>query len=50
MPPLAVLLTGRMSSFILSLFLTALGWVPGVVHAICVVNDYHADQRMRDLR
>jgi hypothetical protein len=22
-----------------------LGWVPGVIHACLVVNDYHAEQR-----
>jgi uncharacterized membrane protein YqaE (UPF0057 family) len=32
-PPLAVLLTGRIASFFLSLLLTLLGWIPGVIHA-----------------
>ena len=49
MPPIAVLLTGRVGSFFLSLLLTLLGYVPGVVHAILVVNDYHADQREKAL-
>lgn len=49
LPPLAVLLTGRIGSFFLSLLLTLLGYVPGVVHAILVVNDYHADQREQAL-
>jgi hypothetical protein len=22
-----------------------LGWIPGVIHACLVVNDYHAEQR-----
>ncbi len=35
-PPLAVLMTGRIASF---------GWIPGVIHACLVVNDYHAEQR-----
>jgi uncharacterized membrane protein YqaE (UPF0057 family) len=42
---LAVLLTGRMGSFFLSIILTLLGWIPGVIHACLVVNDYHEEQR-----
>ena len=45
MPPLAVLLTGRLGSFFLSLLLTLLGGVPGMIHAILVVNDYEANRR-----
>ena len=44
-PPVAVLMTGRILSFILSLLLTLLGWVPGVIHACLVVNDYQAEHR-----
>lgn len=49
LPPLAVLLTGRLGSFLLSLLLTLLGWIPGVVHASLVVNDYHEEQRIAAL-
>ena len=45
LPPVAVLMTGRILSFILSLLLTLLGWVPGVIHACLVVNDYQAEHR-----
>jgi uncharacterized membrane protein YqaE (UPF0057 family) len=45
-PPVAVLMTGRIASFLLSLLLTLLGWLPGVIHAILVVNDYEADKRL----
>jgi phosphoribosylformylglycinamidine synthase subunit PurS len=45
LPPLAVLMTGRIASFLLSILLTLLGWIPGVIHACLVVNDYHAEQR-----
>ncbi len=45
LPPLAVLMTGRIASFFLSLILTLLGWIPGVIHACLVVNDYHAEKR-----
>jgi uncharacterized membrane protein YqaE (UPF0057 family) len=44
-PPIAVLMTGRILSFILSIFLTLFGWVPGVIHACLVVNDYQAEHR-----
>jgi uncharacterized membrane protein YqaE (UPF0057 family) len=39
------LLTGRIASSFLSLLLTLLGWIPGVIHACLVVNDYHEEQR-----
>jgi len=45
LPPIPVLLTGRIFSFFLSLLLTLLGWIPGVIHACLVVNDYQAQQR-----
>jgi uncharacterized membrane protein YqaE (UPF0057 family) len=45
LPPVAVLMTGRILSFFLSLLLTLLGWVPGVIHACLVVNDYQAEHR-----
>ena len=44
-PPVAVLMTGRILSFILSLLLTLLGWIPGVIQACLVVNDYQAERR-----
>ena len=45
-PPIAVLMTGRIASFLLSIILTLLGWIPGVIHACLVVNDYHAEKRV----
>ncbi len=47
LPPLAVLLTGRLGSFLLSLVLTLLGWLPGVIHAFFVVSDYKNEKRLR---
>jgi uncharacterized membrane protein YqaE (UPF0057 family) len=44
-PPLAVLLSGKPFQAILNLFLTLFFWVPGVIHAVAVVADHHADQR-----
>lgn len=49
LPPVAILLTGRMGSFLLSLLLTLFGWIPGVVHAVLVVNDYEAERRSKTL-
>jgi len=45
LPPLAVLSCGKLGQFILSIILTWIGYVPGVIHAILVVNAYKADQR-----
>ena len=44
-PPLAVLLCGKPIQFILSIPLTVCFWVPGVIHAMCVVSSHLADQR-----
>jgi uncharacterized membrane protein YqaE (UPF0057 family) len=49
LPPLAVLLTGRIGSFFLSLLLTLFGWLPGVIHAFFVVSDYKNEQRLRKI-
>lgn len=47
-PPLAVLLTGRLGSFVLSILLTVFTvWIGGVIHAILVVHDYEAERRAR---
>ncbi|HEY3899395.1 MAG TPA: YqaE/Pmp3 family membrane protein [Chthoniobacter sp.] len=48
-PPAAVLLTGRFGSFILSIPLTLLAWLPGVIHAFFVVSDYKNEQRLRKI-
>ena len=45
LPPLAVLLCGKPIQFLLNLLLTLLGWIPGVIHAILVVQAHLADQR-----
>lgn len=47
LPPLAVILCGKPVQFLLNIFLTLLLWVPGAIHAILVVNDYHADKRAK---
>lgn len=45
LPPLAVLLVGKPFQAILNLLLTLLFWLPGVVHAILLVNAHYADER-----
>ena len=47
LPPLAVLLCGKPIQFVLNILLTLLGWIPGVVHAILVVNSHLADKRTK---
>lgn len=45
LPPLAVLLAGKPVQAVLNFFLTLAFWVPGVIHAILVVNEHKADKR-----
>jgi len=45
LPPVAVLLCGKPIQALLNLVLTTLGYFPGLIHAILVVNAYKADQR-----
>lgn len=45
LPPVAVLICGKPIQALLSLVLTLLFWIPGLIHAIFVVNGYYADQR-----
>ena len=45
LPPLAVLLCGKPIQFLLNIVLTLLFWLPGVVHALLVVNSHLADKR-----
>ena len=45
-PPLAVLLVGKPFQALLNLGLCILLWVPGIIHAILVINEKKADRRM----
>jgi uncharacterized membrane protein YqaE (UPF0057 family) len=45
LPPLAVLLCGKPFQAILNCFLCLLFLVPGIIHALFVVNSHLADQR-----
>ena len=45
LPPLAVFLCGKPLQALLNILLTLLFWVPGVIHALLVVNGHLADKR-----
>lgn len=47
LPPVAVLMVGKPIQAVLNLLLWILGVIPGVVHAILVVNESKADRRMK---
>lgn len=49
LPPLAVLMCGKPVLAFLNCFLTLLGWLPGVLHALLVVNAAMAHERNIDL-
>lgn len=49
LPPLAVLLCGKPFQVVLNIILTLLGWIPGVIHALFVVNSHLADKRNKEL-
>ena len=50
LPPVAVLLCGKPGTAVLNFFLTCLFWIPGVLHAILVVNEHKADTRAARIR
>jgi uncharacterized membrane protein YqaE (UPF0057 family) len=45
LPPLAVLLCGKPFQALLNVPLTLFFWVPGMIHALFVVQAHKADQR-----
>lgn len=45
LPPLAVLLCGKPVQAVINFFLTLLFWIPGVIHALYVVQNFANDQR-----
>lgn len=44
-PPLAVIFTGRVGSAFLNIILTLCIYVPGMIHAIFIVQDHKASKR-----
>lgn len=49
LPPVAVLFCGRPIQALLNLVLTLCFWVPGVIHAVLVVNQDVEDDRNEKL-
>jgi len=45
LPPVAVFLCGKPIQGILNIILTLLFWIPGMIHALFVVNSHLADKR-----
>lgn len=43
LPPIAVLSCGKPIQALLNMVLTLCLWVPGVVHAVLVVHQYHEE-------
>lgn len=48
-PPLAILTCGKPGQMLLNILLCVFGYVPGIIHAVLVVNQYNADQRNNKL-
>ena len=49
LPPLAILLCGKPFQALINILLCLLFWIPGMLHALFVVNSYLADRRMKEL-
>ncbi len=49
LPPVAVLSTGKLFTFILNLVLTLCGYIPGVIHAFFVVQKRYTDIRHKEV-
>lgn len=45
LPPLAILTCGKPGQMMLNIILCIFGYIPGVIHALLVVNQYQADKR-----
>jgi uncharacterized membrane protein YqaE (UPF0057 family) len=49
LPPVAVLICGKPVQAVINFFLTLCFWIPGMIHAILVVNGRNADRRQKEL-
>lgn len=49
LPPVAVLMCGKPMQALLNLILWIAGGIPGMIHALFVVHNYHADERHEEL-
>ena len=48
-PPAAVFTTGRIGALILNIILCFFFWIPAIIHAILVTNDFYEARRHRRL-
>ena len=48
LPPLAILLCGKPFQALINIPLCLLLWIPGMLHALFVVNSHLADRRMKE--
>lgn len=49
LPPVAVLIKWKPGQALLNLLLTLCFWIPGMIHAILVVNNANAEKRNKEL-
>lgn len=49
LPPIAVLMCGKVGQAFLNIILTVCGIVPGIIHAILVVNKFYTDKRHAEM-
>ncbi len=49
LPPIAVLSTGRNGAFILNIFLTALFILPGIFHAMLIINKFYEEKLSQEI-
>lgn len=49
LPPLALISIGKFGQALLNVILCLFFWIPGVIHAVLMVNKHYADQRHREV-
>lgn len=49
LPPVAVLLCGRPMAALVNFLLCLIGFIPGIIHAIYIVNQSENDKRMKQM-
>ena len=48
LPPIALLLIGKPIQALISIPLTLLFWIPGIIHALIVVSNHKAEARHQE--
>ncbi len=49
LPPIAVLSTGKNNAFLLNILLTALFILPGIVHAMLIINRFYEEKLNQEI-